>query len=123
MNHVINLRTILSMQPERENRHVRIHTHMHRHVHAHIHTHILFFSFKMVVAILVKFWVQQFLLLLSYFLSLKLFPRVYNVLRTFVCCALAIQAILSLETAPHSLLLPGLHSTSSPLCTASSPSR
>lgn len=93
------------MQPGRENTDMLTHTLTC--THSYIYT---FFSFKMIVAILVKFWVQQFLLLLSYFLSLKLFPCAYNVPRTFVRCALATPATLSLESAPHSLLLPGLHS-------------
>lgn len=103
---------------------------MHTDVYMHtlIYTHF-FFSFKMVLPFL-KFWVQQFLLLLSYFLSLKLFPCVYNVPRTFTRCARVRLATLSLETTPHSSLLPGLYScvsilflsTSLPLCTASSPS-
>lgn len=93
------------MQPGRENTDMLTHTLTC--THSYIYT---FFSFKMIVAILVKFWVQQFLLLLSYFLSLKLFPCAYNVPRTFVRCALATPATLSLESAPSSLLLPGLHS-------------
>lgn len=59
MNHVINLRTILSMQPGRENTHMLAHTltctHTHMHTDMYMHTLIytyFFFSFKMVVAIL-----------------------------------------------------------------------
>lgn len=131
MNHVINLRTILSMQPGRENIHMLAHTLTCTQTCTctHSYTHTSFFLSKWLLPFL-KFWVQQFLLLLSYFLSLKLFPCVYSVLRTFTRCARAILATLSLETTPHSLLLPGLYScvsilflsTSLPLCTASSPS-
>lgn len=105
MNHVINLRTILSMQPGRENTHMLAHTLTCTQTCTctHSYTHTSFFLSKWLLPFL-KFWVQQFLLLLSYFLSLKLFPCVYNVPRTFTRCARAILATLSLETTPHSLL-------------------
>lgn len=80
------------MQPGREN--------------THIHT---FFSFKIVVVVLVNFWVQQFLLLLSYFLSLRVFTRVYDILRTFTHCAPDVPAALSPKNVPCSLPFPSLH--------------
>lgn len=115
MSHVINLRTILSMQPGRENTHMLAHTLTCTQTCTctHSYTHTSFLLSKWLLPFL-KFWVQQFLLLLSYFLSLKLFPCVYNVPRMFARCARAVLATLSLETTPHSFC--------SQACTAACPS-